>query len=58
MDELLPEQVVRMECLIAAFDHYNCSIENGIVPLFTPYESAEIMYAYIMDRTLPKANFN
>ncbi len=58
MDELQSEQLVRMECLITAFEHYNTCIENGIDTLFTPYELAEQMYKYILDRELPKANFN
>jgi hypothetical protein len=53
MYELTPEQQVRLECLITAFDNYNTMLENNIEPTVSPYELAEMMYAYIMDRKIP-----
>ena len=58
MDELKTEQTVRLECLITAFEHYNCMLENGIVPEQTPYEISEQMYDYIMNRRIPQINYN
>lgn len=58
MFELQTEQQVRLECLIAAADHYNTLLDNGIEPMigYGIFEIAESFYKYIMDKEIPKPN--
>ncbi len=55
MEKLQAEQELRLECMIAAFEHYNMLLESECYPIEkTPYQIAEEMYSYVIEGVIPE----